>query len=131
MQGSLFDRYVPTAGRTPAGVAGSTRGAEAIGEKAAVLREQVFAAIAAAGPEGMTDREIQRAVGIKGDTERPRRWELWTAGRIKMLRDEDGTPIYRRAGIRVRACIWVVGQERLCAHCGQVYTKTRFSAEFD
>lgn len=90
------------------------------------LREQVFQAIATS-PNGMTDREIQRTTGIKPQTQRPRRQELWQAGRIKVLRNAMSQPVYRDEGPRTRSVVYVVGAETTCPTCGSVYTKTRFA----
>jgi hypothetical protein len=54
--------------------------AEAIKPDAATLRERVYRRILTRGP--ITDRGIQAALAMAGDTERPRRRELQLAGRI-------------------------------------------------
>jgi hypothetical protein len=118
----------PVCGSSPEAVDNSADGAAQIAPHAASLREQVFKAIEQAWPGGLTDREIQEVVGIKGDTQRPRRHELWKAGRVKMLRDATGTPIYRETGMGNRSLVWVVGTEEACPTCGRVYTKTDFLA---
>ena len=58
----------------------SRAAAEAIKETASTLRERVYRCILTSGP--ITDRSIQEALGMAGDTERPRRRELQKAGRI-------------------------------------------------
>jgi hypothetical protein len=55
--------------------------AVAVAGSAAQLREQVYDLIAA-NPQGLTDEEIQIKLGMKGNTQRPRRWELSETGRI-------------------------------------------------
>ena len=60
----------------------SKEAAEAIAPHACILRERVFDAIQRAGSSGITDTEIQEALGMSGDTERPRRVELFKASRI-------------------------------------------------
>lgn len=46
------------------------------GNATATLRSQVLQAIVEAGPYGMTREELQRRLGLAGDTLRPRVWEL-------------------------------------------------------
>jgi len=68
---------------------------------AAAQRESVFQAICDS-PCGLTDGEIQRLLGISGDSERPRRVELATDRRIR----EAGTRLSlagRQAVVWVRA----------------------------
>jgi hypothetical protein len=50
--------------------------------------------------DGATDDEIQIALGLSGDTERPRRWELLRTHRIRQSHREDGSVRrrYTRAG---------------------------------
>jgi hypothetical protein len=117
---------LPASGRTEEGYDESVQGAVEISPLAHTLREKVFAFIAQ--NNGVTDREIQKALGLHGNTQRPRRWELWQAGRIRIVRNSDGQPRYHREGVRVKSILWVVGQEDRCALCGQVYTKT-FSSQ--
>lgn len=45
-------------------------------QTAARQRAAVYAYIVSRGPLGATDEEIQQGTGLKGDSERPRRWEL-------------------------------------------------------
>jgi hypothetical protein len=71
---------------------------------AETARERVFQAIAAA-PNGITDMEIQEALNMSGDTERPRRIELLDAGRIQAV----GFRAVKRPGKRDRvATAWGV-----------------------
>ncbi len=67
------------------------------------LREQVFEAIAAVPGRGLTDEEIQDQLNLPGNTQRPRRGELVTLGRI------------RKAGSRLTkarhmAAVWVANE---------------------
>jgi len=91
---------------------------------AAIIREQVFEAIKTASVRGLTDREIQKKLGLNMSTVRARRVELWKAGRVRIKRNQFGDPVYRNLGTRRMATIWVIGQEEVCPHCGSVYTKT-------
>ena len=68
---------LPSTGATQESVAASEAVAKAVAPYAANLREQVFQAIEDAGPNGLTDQEIQRVTGIKKKTVDPRRNELW------------------------------------------------------
>ena len=88
------------------------------------IRELVFEAIKAASIRGLTDRELQKKLGLNPSTVRARRVELWKGGRIRVKRDQFGHPVYRNLGTRRAATVWVLGQEEVCAHCGSVYTKT-------
>lgn len=115
---------IPTSGLSADTLSKSYEGAVAIAPHVETLREQVFSLIAAAGDNGITDRDLQIALNIKGNTQRPRRWELWISNRIKVKRDADGNPVYRRAGVRSKRIVWTVGPERACHACGQIYTKT-------
>ncbi len=54
----------------------SREAAEAIAPSVEILREQVRQYLKSQGEEGATDLEIQAALGMIGDTERPRRDEL-------------------------------------------------------
>ncbi len=57
-------------------VATSEEAAEKIKPDTKVLRGMVFGFILGRGSYGATDQEIEDALGIDGNTERPRRWEL-------------------------------------------------------
>jgi hypothetical protein len=52
-------------------------------ENPEALRRKVFDFIASQGKLGATDEEIQIALRMSGNTQRPRRWELAKAGRIE------------------------------------------------
>jgi hypothetical protein len=88
------------------------------------LRERIFETIKKAGDRGLTDREIQKKLNLGPNSVRPRRVELWKAGRVKIKRTHEGNPAYRNLGTRQTATVWVVGEEEVCPHCGSVYTKT-------
>jgi len=60
----------------------SRAAAERIAPGASGLAVKVFGVIAARGDDGATDFEIQESLGMSGDTERPRRWELERDGLI-------------------------------------------------
>lgn len=60
----------------------SRAAARGIAPSASTLRDQVYGYLRACGLDGATDEQIQRATGLSGDTERPRRIELLKAGRI-------------------------------------------------
>jgi len=75
--------------------------AKAIKPNAATLRRKVLDAIEAAGPHGLTDQEIQDRLGMEGNTERPRRRELESAGFIK----DSGTT--RKTATGRKATVWV------------------------
>lgn len=66
------------------------------------LRELVFRAIKQSGDRGLTDHEIQARLGLSGDTQRPRRYELHKQGLIKPA-DET-----RRAPSGRQATVWIV-----------------------
>ena len=80
--------------------------AVSVAERKDSLRERVFGSIASAGLHGHTDDELQALLGLDGSTERPRRWELWKADRIRMLRI-DGDVVTRLTRTRRRAVVWV------------------------
>lgn len=105
MQGKLFDdldvlggTFNPPAQRhSPT----SVEAAKSVKERAQVARNKVYAALKAAGSDGLTDREIEQATGLSGSCARPRRIELVTAG---MVRDSGKT---RLTIARRRAAVWV------------------------
>lgn len=61
----------------------SRSAARAVASSALALRRRVFDFIESRGSLGATDHEIQTALGIAGDTERPRRDELQKAGLVR------------------------------------------------
>jgi len=60
----------------------SREAAEQGRSKAPRDRAKCYAALIAAGPEGMTDEEMQRALNLDGSTQRPRRIELMKAALV-------------------------------------------------
>ena len=91
------------------------------------MRERVFEAIEASGDEGLSDGEIQDLLGMKKNTERPRRNELWLDGRIQVKRNVAGVPMYRRFGPGSKRLVWVVGEEKRCPLCGSSHTKSFYT----
>lgn len=76
MQDSLFLHGRRPAQATAPAVSNSptsTDAAEAIRPRIPQLMRQLLAALAAAGPEGLTDEELQVRTGMEGSSERPRR----------------------------------------------------------
>ena len=63
----------------------SVAAAAEIKESASTLRREVYACIKSRGSIGATDDEIQEALGMAGNTQRPRRRELESAGVIAAL----------------------------------------------
>ncbi len=64
--------------------------------KAVTSRARVLRAVEAAGPRGATDKELQRALDMRGSTQRPRRVELVRTGQVM----DSGR-------IRGRSTVWV------------------------
>ena len=82
----VFEHPLPDMrGQPPAvAVATSIAAADAIKPCAATLRRRVFEYIRDQGRTGATDEECQVALGMAGDTQRPRRVELFQQGKICM-----------------------------------------------
>lgn len=98
MSRSLFD--------PPPSVAGSAtshKAAESIRPKAAALRRQVFDYIATRGWAGATRQEIEAALGISGNTVRPRVVELVKAGMVIETNRSRKTSAGRLAAVLVTA----------------------------
>jgi hypothetical protein len=70
-------------------------------------RALVAATIRRAGATGATDDELQAWLNLDGSSERPRRWELWKQGRIRILHDNEGRPVRRMTRTNRRAVVWV------------------------
>jgi hypothetical protein len=66
-------------------------------------RDRVYQCIVDAGVNGITDIEIQSSLGLSGDSERPRRIELYKAGLIKGAGS-------RVIGIR-SSTVWTIADE--------------------
>jgi hypothetical protein len=73
----------PVSGVTPATWTASQDAADAVEPNAETLRAAVLAYVRSRGAQGATDDEIQTALGLSGNTERPRRWELWKTDLIQ------------------------------------------------
>jgi len=81
----------------------SVAAAGAIEPTAATLRMAVLGVIAATG--GATDEEIQAALGLAGNTQRPRRVELCEAGRVV----DSGVRRPTKSGRQ--AAVWIIKPE--------------------
>ena len=93
----------------PAAVAGTTIDARRqIRAQSDRIRERVLRAIADAGSRGVTDAELERILGLSGNTLRPRRRELETAGLVVDSHRRRPTASGRSA------IVWV------CAHAEEV-----------
>lgn len=92
----------PVAGITRETLAASVDAARQIEPNAATLRAAVLAHIRGCAARGATDDEIQLALDLDGNTERPRRWELYKAGVIHAI----GYRVNRRGR---RCAVWCVG----------------------
>lgn len=91
-------------GQPPAnGTATSIAAADAIKASADTLRKRVFDYIKARGPHGATDEEAQAALGMSGNTQRPRRVELFQQGKICMSTEMRRTRAGRKANVWVTA----------------------------
>lgn len=75
---------------------------------AASQQEQVFSFIEQAGERGATDQEIETALGIAGNSVRPRRRKLVELGRVK----ESGN--LRLTNSNSPAVVWVVAPPNEC-----------------
>lgn len=74
------------------------------GASAQVAR--VFQFISKCGKEGATDHEIQSALAMTGDSERPRRWSLQKAGLIRDSGQRRKSPTGRLA------IVWISTDEK-------------------
>jgi hypothetical protein len=93
--------HPPSVGLTPETLEASVGAADQIEPTAETLRAAVFQYIDWCGEAGATDEEIQIALKMAGNTERPRRWELYLADKIY----SDG----HRVNGRGRKCaVWYV-----------------------
>lgn len=81
------------AARTAGGPAATSRAAAAaVRDSAATLRQRVLDYLRSRGRQGATDEEIQLALGMPGNTQRPRRQELERAGLVLPLRSPGNAP---------------------------------------
>lgn len=73
----------PFSGATPETVATSKAAAVAASSHADSDRERIYRALVNCWPDGLTDAELQKKLGMDGNTQRPRRVELERAKRIQ------------------------------------------------
>ena len=85
------------------GSATSKAAAEAIRPEAATLSAEVFGFIISTGERGATDHEQQTALGIDGNTQRPRRRALQQRGLIIDSGHRRKTPSGREAVVWIAA----------------------------
>jgi hypothetical protein len=95
------------AGATPETFATSEAAAISVADTKEQQRASVYACIRSAGLEGRTDHEIQTALGLDGNSERPRRWELQQQARVAVKRDGQGNAFRRLTPGRRKAVVWV------------------------
>jgi hypothetical protein len=89
-------------GQPPAvNVRTSLAAADAIRPCADVLRQKVLAYITEQGSHGATDEEVQDALGMGGNTQRPRRRELFQSGKIMLKPEMRPTRSGRQANVWV------------------------------
>jgi len=79
----------------------SAQAAGAIEKDSTRLRRLVMGHIMACGEAGATDEEIQMALALSGNTERPRRWEL---EKLEQIRDSGKR---RKTASGRNAVVWV------------------------
>jgi hypothetical protein len=72
-----------------------------------IQREQVYAAIRAAGAYGQTDDELQAHLGLNGSSQRPRRVELLRMGRIDQQRTPENVVVKRQTRMGRSAVVWI------------------------
>lgn len=87
----------PAARHRPTSVAAATAIEPAVGD----LEKRVLRAIVAAGSNGMTDEELQTALKMGGNTERPRRRNLERSGLVRDSGQRRETTSGRRAVVWV------------------------------
>lgn len=83
----------------------SQAAAESMRENAGTLRARVLTALREAGPDGLTDEQMQTRLGMNPSTQRPRRIELVKAGRVV------ATPGTRPTASGRSATVWVATTE--------------------
>lgn len=87
----------------------SREAAERIAPVASAQAAQVFAFIARQGDGGVTDHEVQTALGVTGDSDRPRRWNRQRAGLIRDSGQRRKSPAGRAA------IVWVATDTAMSA----------------
>ena len=75
----------------------SREAGERIAPVASAQAARVLVYIAGQGDDGATDHEVQTALGMTGDSERPRRWSLQRAGLIRDSGQRRKSPAGRAA----------------------------------
>jgi hypothetical protein len=98
-------------GLTPETHATSEAAAISVIDSKDTQRELVRQVIRGGGPSGHTDDEVQAITGLDGSSERPRRWELWRQGQIRVLCDAEGRAVKRLTRTQRRAVVWVVAEQ--------------------
>lgn len=92
--------FPPSSGVTVPTKLASMAAADAIAPTAGTLRAAVLAYIVKCGETGATDDEMQAALGLAGNTQTPRGWELFKADQIRA--------VGHRENRRGRKCtVWV------------------------
>lgn len=86
---------------------------EKIQASAPTLRQRVLDYVTGRRWMGATDEEIQRALGMAGNTQRPRRRELVQAGKLRRTYYFNGDLRTRKTVSGREATVWVLGDERL------------------
>ena len=123
LQLSLFDPIRRAARpRAPHSGAGTSEAAaRGVEGDAAALRKAVLRFLLQRGSEGATDEEIQQGLGLRGDTQRPRRWELVGAGLVRDSGQRRPTASGRAAVVWVADAFQAVscpGRSEETAACG-------------
>lgn len=109
IEAAIAEADVPLliSGLEPATWATSAAAALSVEDAKHTQRLEVYAAIRAAGDDGLTDDELQERLHLDGSSERPRRWELWKLNQIAMRRDASGAVVKRETRTHRRAVVWV------------------------
>jgi hypothetical protein len=112
-QGEIEAEDLPLliSGLTDATYATSAAAAVSVIDSKDTQRELVRLTIRAGGRLGHSDDEVQVITGLDGSSERPRRWELWKQGRIRVLHDAEGREVKRLTRTQRRAVVWVCSDE--------------------
>jgi hypothetical protein len=114
---------LPFSGKTAEARAASKAAADSMRPFAPSIRERVFNLIRDT-PAGVTDLEICTRLQLIHNTGRPRRVELWQAGRVRQAVTLDGRRRYRASvGNRIEiSAVWAVGSEAACPKCNKLAT---------
>lgn len=105
------DPYAAPVSRTPSVASSPSSGAAAaaIASRVGKLERLVLDCFLRAAPGGLTDREVQRELGMSGDTERPRRVWLVKNGFVENRNDETRLA----AGSKRPAAVWTYTGKRI------------------